>query len=198
VGETVWVGWKRSQHRHLRRALSNSSNSKAGRMVQDHASRRQNALEACPSSKLGGFAWTSRANTVRAFSNRYQAQTSTQSVVRIAVARRVLSMSETARFAQTSSVRKPRGPLTWLFGCNSTERTPKDQRGATAYTLHGFASPFAFRRDSQESRLSGACGVLVHVKNPRTACTERLRTCMHERARDVYWPVAAPMLRVTA
>lgn len=98
----------------------------------------------CPPSNLGRFAWALRASTVRAFSNRYLAQTSTQSVVRIAVARRVLSMSETARFAQTSSARKPRGPLRRLSSSESTEESPKNRRGATARTLHGFASLLAF------------------------------------------------------
>lgn len=94
-------------------------------------------------------------NTVRAFSNRRtQAQTPTQSVVPIAVARLVLSIPETARFAQRSSAQKPRQPLQV-----GTARSPKHHRGATACTLRA-------RRASQESRLSGVCAALVHVKIP--------------------------------
>lgn len=75
-----------------------------GRITQDRAKCSRDALAAA----------ICVGNTVRAFSNRYQAQISAQSVVRMAVARLVLSTSETARFARRGSVRKPRGPLTRL------------------------------------------------------------------------------------
>ena len=140
------------------------------------------------SSNLRRCAW---AGTVRAFCNRCTAQTWTGSVVRIAVARRMLLTSETTRFAQSRRVRKPPSR-------DSTEQCPKHRRGATACTLHGFASPFAFRRVSQDSSLTGVCALLVHVGNPGRACTERLRTCMHHRAMPAYWPADGPRHRVTA
>lgn len=87
-------------------ATSSSLIVAAAEAMQDQALRQQRSQRRTWTGNLRRFAWPS---TVRAISNRPLAQTSTRSVVRTAVARRVLSTSETARCAQSSAVRRPRG-----------------------------------------------------------------------------------------
>ena len=110
------------------------------------------------------FAWATRYEP----SNRYRALTPTQSVVRVAVARRVLSTSET--YASPEEARcGSAGDVSHAFqSSSSTERTPKKN---VAPQLSPFAGSLAvaFRRASQESSLSGVCLRLVYVKNPGSA-----------------------------
>jgi hypothetical protein len=124
-------------------------------------------------------------------------------VVRIAVARRVLSTSETARFAERGSVRQRRGRLTRLSEQLQHGADPKEKRGATAFTLRGFARgrvSTGFPREQSEW-----CVLPPSARQEPWFCIRRLRTCFRRasptrqrRALDSFVPSDSLMNRVSA
>lgn len=120
------------------------SNSSSSKPRQDHQGPAKCSRGALAAAICVG-------NAVRAFSNRYQALTPTQSVVRTTVARYVLSTSETARWAERGSSPTP-------FRAAQARNGPQRANVAPQLTSFGGSLAVAFRRASQESSLSGLCG----------------------------------------
>jgi hypothetical protein len=146
--------------------FSNSSSSKPRPKHQGPAICSRSALAAA----------ICEGNTVRAFSNRHAAQTPAQSGADSGSElcyRRLKqhAVPEEARCGSHGDVSHA------VQSSSSAERTPKNQRGATAHTLRGMARGRVSTRFPREL-FEWCVRRLAHVKNPGSACIQRLRTCI--------------------